>query len=87
MENQRHTETYRNLDIEYNKKRKKRADREIKDTDSVKKYLLSLSFHLHASQDVASLRLFPILIIGFLNFTSELWNPCMDILYDPLINK
>lgn len=28
--------TYRNLDIEYNK-RKKRADREIKDTDSVKK--------------------------------------------------
>lgn len=26
--------TYRNLDIEYNKKRKKRADREIKDTDS-----------------------------------------------------
>lgn len=28
--------TYRNLDIEYNKKRKKRADREIKDTDSVR---------------------------------------------------
>lgn len=41
--------TYRNLEIEYNKKKKKRADREIKHTDSVKKKKkVSLSFHLHA---------------------------------------
>lgn len=40
--------TYHILDTEYNKTEEKKADREIKDTDSVKTNLVSC-FHFHVS--------------------------------------